>query len=50
MTEKSARLGQLDAKTGLIYLPVAKEGPPVPPSKFPTPVKGGFGLLVVGTK
>ncbi len=49
-TERSARLGQLDPKTGRLYLPFAKEGPPVPPSKFPSPVKGGFGLLVVGTR
>jgi DNA-binding beta-propeller fold protein YncE len=49
-TQKSARLGALDAKTGNVYLPVGKLGPPVPPNPWPTVVPGTFEFLVVAGK
>ena len=49
-TQKSARLGALDAKTGIVYLPVGKLGPPVPPDPWPTVVAGSFQFLVIGKK
>jgi len=49
-TAGSARLGALDAKTGRVYLPVGKEGPPAPGQKRPSIVKGSFGFLVVGAQ
>ena len=47
-TQKGARLGALDPKTGRIYLPVAKMGPPVPPNKGPSITPGTAQILVVG--
>jgi DNA-binding beta-propeller fold protein YncE len=47
-TAPSARLGGLDAKTGRLYLPSAKLGPPVPPEPWPSVVPGTFTILVVG--
>ncbi len=49
-TQKSARLGALDAKTGNVYLPAGKMGPPVPPNPWPTVLPGSFEFLVVGKK
>lgn len=48
-TAISARLGALDPKTGRIYLPSAQQGPPQPPDRWPSIVKGTFGFVVVGT-
>ena len=47
-TAVSARLGALDAKTGRLYLPSAKLGPPVPPDPWPSVVPGTSVFLVVG--
>ena len=49
-TAPSARLGALDAKTGRLYLPSAKLGPPVPPDPWPSVVPGTFAVLVVGER
>ena len=49
-TAPSARLGALDTKTGLIYLPSAKLGPPKAPEPWPTVVAGTFSILVVGER
>jgi DNA-binding beta-propeller fold protein YncE len=49
-TQKSARLGALDAKTGNVYLPSGKLGPPVPPNPWPTVLPGTFEFLVVAKK
>ena len=49
-TEAGARLGALDAKTGRLYLPAAKLGPPVPPNPWPSAVPGSFGFLLVGER
>jgi DNA-binding beta-propeller fold protein YncE len=48
MTAPSARTGTVDPKTGTLYLPMAKMGPPAEGSTRPTPVPGSFELLVVG--
>lgn len=47
-TEKSARLGAVDPRTGLLYLPAATLGPPVAPAPWPSAVAGTFHVLVVG--
>lgn len=47
-TQKGARLGALDPKTGKIYLPTAKMGPPVPPDPWPSVTPGTVQMLVVG--
>jgi DNA-binding beta-propeller fold protein YncE len=49
-TQKSARLGAVDAKTGNVYLPAGKLGPPVPPNPWPTVLPGTFEFLVVARK
>lgn len=49
-TQKSARLGALDAKTGNVYLPAGKLGPPIPPNPWPTVLPGSFEFLVVAKK
>jgi hypothetical protein len=49
-TAPGARLGALDAKTGRLYLPSAKLGPPVPPNPRPSLVPGTFAFLVVGER
>jgi DNA-binding beta-propeller fold protein YncE len=46
-TQKGARLGAVDSKTGRIYLPVAKFGPPVAPNPYPSVIAGTFRILVV---
>jgi DNA-binding beta-propeller fold protein YncE len=46
-TQKSARLGALDTKTGNVYLPAGKLGPPVPPNPWPTVIPGTFEFLIV---
>lgn len=48
-TEKGARLGAVDAKTGRLYLPTATLGPPIPPRPWPSAVKGTFHVLVVSS-
>ena len=47
-TAPSVRLGALDTKTGRLYFPSAKLGPPVPPEPWPSVVPGTFTILVVG--
>lgn len=47
-TAKGARLGMVDTKTGKVYLPSAKFGPPATPGGWPTVVPGSFEILVVG--
>jgi DNA-binding beta-propeller fold protein YncE len=47
---KSARLGALDPKTGNVYLPAGKLGPPVPPNPWPTVLPGSFEFLVVAKR
>lgn len=47
-TAKGARLGMVDTKTGKVYLPTAKFGPPVTVGGWPTVVPGSFEILVVG--
>jgi YVTN family beta-propeller protein len=49
-TGPGARLGAVDPKTGLLYLPSAKMGPPKPPKPWPTVIPGTFAILVVGTR
>lgn len=49
-TAPGARLGALDEKTGRIYLPSAKRGPPVPPDPWPSIVPGSFAFVVVGER
>jgi DNA-binding beta-propeller fold protein YncE len=46
-TQKGARLGALDPKTGRIYLPTAKMGPPVPPDPWPSVTPGTVQMWVV---
>jgi DNA-binding beta-propeller fold protein YncE len=47
-TMVGARTGTVDPKTGKVYLPVAKYGPPVAGSRRPPVLPGTFELLVVG--
>ena len=47
-TAKGARLGMVDAKTGKVYLPTAKFGPPATTGGWPTVIPGSFEVLVVG--
>jgi YVTN family beta-propeller protein len=47
-TAPSARLGALDTKTGRLYLPTAKLGPPIPPDPWPSVLPKTFAFLVVG--
>lgn len=47
-TERGARTGALDPKTGRIYLPSAEFKPAATPEGRPTPVPGSFHVLVVG--
>ena len=47
-TERGARTGALDDKTGRIYLPAAEFTPAATPDGRPTPVPGSAHLLVVG--
>jgi DNA-binding beta-propeller fold protein YncE len=49
-TQKGPRLGSVDEATGLVYLPTASFGPPVPPVPFPSVIPGTFKILVVGPK
>jgi hypothetical protein len=48
-TEKGTRLGAVDVRSGLLYLPSATLGPPVPPRPWPSAVPGTFHLLVVSS-
>jgi YVTN family beta-propeller protein len=47
-TLSGARTGAVDAKTGKLYLPAAKMGPPAQPGGRPQPLPGGFEFVVVG--
>lgn len=47
-TGPGARLGAVDPRSGLLYLPSAKMGPPKPPEPWPTVIPGTFAILVVG--
>jgi outer membrane protein assembly factor BamB len=47
-TDKGARLGMVDTKTGKVYLPTAKLGPPTTAGGWPTVLPGSFEILVVG--
>lgn len=46
-TEVGARTGALDPKTGALYLPTARFGPPAKPGARPAMVPGSFHVLVV---
>jgi DNA-binding beta-propeller fold protein YncE len=46
-TEKGTRLGAVDVRTGLLYLPAAKLGPPIHPRPWPSAAPGSFHVLVV---
>lgn len=46
-TEKSARLGALDPKTGKIYLPAARFQPPAPGQRRGSMEPGSFHLIVM---
>jgi hypothetical protein len=43
-----ARTVALDERTGRLYLPTAKYGPPATPGGRPTVEPGSFQVLVVG--
>lgn len=49
-TQKGARTGAVDEKTGRIYLPAAEYNAPAAPDKRPTMKAGTFVLLVVAPK
>jgi DNA-binding beta-propeller fold protein YncE len=46
-TPVGTRLGAVDARTGRLYLPSARFGPPVPPNRYPTVLPGSFKILIV---
>ncbi|MDB5446611.1 MAG: gluconolactonase [Phenylobacterium sp.] len=46
-TERGARTLALDDRTGRLYLPTAKYGPPPAPGARPSPLPGTFHILVV---
>ncbi len=46
-TERGTRLGAVDERTGLLYLPSATLGAPIPPFPWPSAVPGTFHILVV---
>ena len=46
-TQMGARLGALDPKTGRIFLPTAKMGPPIPPDPWPSVTAGTVRMWVV---
>lgn len=46
-TAPGARTGTVDPKTGKVYLPMAKMGPPPPGDPYPEALPGTFKLLVV---
>jgi DNA-binding beta-propeller fold protein YncE len=48
MTQVGTRTGAFDRKTGRVYLPASKFGPPDKPGGYPVPLPGTFTLLVVG--
>ncbi len=47
-TQRGARTGALDTKTGKIYLPAAKYGPPAKEGGRPVMIPGSFEMLVIG--
>jgi DNA-binding beta-propeller fold protein YncE len=49
-TERGARTGALDPKTGRLYLPAAKFNPPTPEFPFPHAIEGTFEVLVAAPK
>lgn len=46
-TEQGARTGALDPRTGALYLPTARFGPPPQPGKRPAMIPGSFHILIV---
>lgn len=46
-TERGARTGVVDLRTGSVYLPTARFNPPTPPATRPQAVAGTFHILVV---
>ena len=48
-TERNARTGAVDPKTGKIYLPVGQLLPPKPGEKWPSVVPGTFKIIVLAT-
>jgi DNA-binding beta-propeller fold protein YncE len=46
-TQTGTRLGAVDIRSGRVYLPSAKFGPPKPPIPYPTVLPGSFEILVV---
>jgi DNA-binding beta-propeller fold protein YncE len=46
-TPVGTRLGALDVRTGRLYLPSARFGPPIPPNRYPSVIPGSFKILVV---
>jgi hypothetical protein len=47
-TQRGARTGALDPKTGRLYLPTAKFGAPAAPGQRPSMVPGSFEVLEIG--
>jgi hypothetical protein len=48
-TEIGTRLGAVDSRTGLVYLPSGKMAPPIAPRPWPSVRPGTFHVLVVGS-
>jgi hypothetical protein len=48
-TEKGTRLGAVDTRTGLLYLPSGTLAPPIAPRPWPSVLPGTFHILVVGS-
>jgi DNA-binding beta-propeller fold protein YncE len=46
-TPVGTRLGALDARTGRLYLPSARFGPPRTPNPYPSVIPGSFRILIV---
>jgi YVTN family beta-propeller protein len=47
-TQTGTRTGTVDVKTGKVYLPAARFGPPAAPGQRPKMLPGSFEILVVG--
>jgi hypothetical protein len=47
ITPVGTRLGAVDVRTGRLYLPSARFGPPIPPNRYPSVIPGSFKILVV---
>lgn len=46
-TPVGTRLGAVDVRTGRLYLPSARFGPPIPPNRYPSVIPGSFRILIV---